>query len=313
MVGLPGFEPGSFPCKAQGIALREPKSPSLSAIDWKAFENWLKSTHHANYVAKVVNYAKAWSFVLTEPKMASQIAGLSKGKRRNVMAALANLSKFLGVYKTWESIIADVGLHWQKTSHLETFLSILNTDLQDVKAWLLKAIEKLPKKYSAVLLFTAATGLRPDEACKSVSLVSELATAGRLETYLNKETNALEHFRFPGLFIRGSKNCYISFPPDDVLSLVLTEKPKVTVNGLRKALQKAGLEVRIKDLRKLFATTLRDRGISSEVVDLLEGRISQNIFLRHYYKPDLLRSIRDNVLAAAISLCPRKGKLFLPS
>ena len=29
MMGLPGFGPGSFPHKAQGIALREPKSPSL--------------------------------------------------------------------------------------------------------------------------------------------------------------------------------------------------------------------------------------------------------------------------------------------
>jgi len=29
VMGLPGFEPGSFPHKAQGIALREPKSPSL--------------------------------------------------------------------------------------------------------------------------------------------------------------------------------------------------------------------------------------------------------------------------------------------
>jgi S1-C subfamily serine protease len=29
LVGLPGFEPGSFPHKAQGNMLREPKSPSL--------------------------------------------------------------------------------------------------------------------------------------------------------------------------------------------------------------------------------------------------------------------------------------------
>ena len=29
LVGLPGFEPGSFPYKAQSPALREPKSPSL--------------------------------------------------------------------------------------------------------------------------------------------------------------------------------------------------------------------------------------------------------------------------------------------
>jgi intergrase/recombinase len=83
-----------------------------------------------------------------------------------------------------------------------------------------------------------------------------------------------------------------------MLKLVLAVKPKVKANGLRSAIEKVGLKVRIKDLRKLFATTLRESGISEEVIDLLEGRIPQSIFLRHYYKPNLLRSIREKVLEA---------------
>jgi len=34
-------------------------------------------------------------------------------------------------------------------------------------------------------MFAAATGLRPDEAYKSISLLSELAETGRLGEYLN--------------------------------------------------------------------------------------------------------------------------------
>jgi len=168
----------------------------------------------------------------------------------------------------------------------------------DTKSWFKEAVEKLPEKYSVTLVFAADTGLRPGEACESISLLSELAEAGRLGEYLNAQFNMLEHFRFPKLFIRGCKNCYISFVPEELLKLVLAIKPKVKANGLRSAIEKAGLKVRIKDLRKLFATTLRENGISEEVIDLLEGRIPQSISLRHYYKPDLLRSIRKKVLEA---------------
>jgi len=300
-VGLPGFEPGSFPHKAQSIALREPKSAKISSkegIDWRGFDKWLQNRLREAYARKVRNDAKKYYYILFDSSKASVLGGLSKCNRRHAMAALANLSKFLGMYKDWKEIVSQAGLHWQKTSHLEVFLSMLNTDMGDVKSWFKEASEKLPKKYSVTLVFAAATGLRPDEACKSISLLSELAEANRLGEYLNAQLGMLEHFRFPNLFIRGCKNCYISFVPEELLKHVLNVKPKVKANGLRSAIEKAGLKVRIKDLRKLFATTLRENGISEEVIDLLEGRIPQSIFLRHYYKPDLLRSIREKVLEA---------------
>jgi intergrase/recombinase len=236
---------------------------------------------------------------LFDSSKASVLGGLSKCNRRHAMAALANLAKFLGMYKDWKEIVSQAGLHWQKTSHLEVFLSMFNTDIGDVKAWLEEASEKLPEKYSVTLRFAAATGLRPDEACKSISLLSELAETDKIGEYLNAQLGVLEHFRFPNLFLRGCKNCYISFVPEELLELILYVKPKVKANGLRSAIEKVGLKVRIKDLRKLFATTLRENGISEEVIDLLEGRIPQSVFLRHYYKPDLLRSTREKVLEAA--------------
>jgi intergrase/recombinase len=47
--------------------------------------------------------------------------------------------------------------------------------------------------------------------------------------------------------------------------------------------------------RKIFATYLRSKGIEQEVIDLLQGRIPKNIFVRHYYKPDIrsFNRIRD--------------------
>jgi intergrase/recombinase len=51
----------------------------------------------------------------------------------------------------------------------------------------------------------------------------------------------------------------------------------------------------------LFASHLRQSGIESEIVDLLQGRIGKSIFLRHYYRPSL-SSYRDKVLAAVHQL-----------
>jgi intergrase/recombinase len=287
MVGLPGFEPGSI----------EPKIPK-GGIDWVSFGKWLRNRISFKYAAIICYYAEKYYYVLREPGKASDIGKLPKAKQRNVMAALANLSKYLGVYGYWKRLVVEHGLHWQKTSNLEVFLSIFNTNMDAVQSWFKEAVGKLPRNYAVTLVFAAATGLRPDEACKSVTLLSELAEAGRVGEYLNGQSNMLEHFRYPKLFLRGCKNCYISFVPEELLKLVLDVKPKIKTDALRSAIKKRGMKARIKDLRKLYATTLRENGLSEEVIDLLEGRIPQSIFLRHYYKPDLLRSIRKKVLEA---------------
>jgi intergrase/recombinase len=108
----------------------------------------------------------------------------------------------------------------------------------------------------------------------------------------------LEHFRFPKLFLRKSKNCYISFVSEDVLRLVLRAvREKVTYAAMVQVIQSRGLPIRMLQLRKLYATTLRERGVTKEIIDLLQGRIGQSIFLRHYYKP-YLSQVKTKVLEA---------------
>ncbi len=40
---------------------------------------------------------------------------------------------------------------------------------------------------------------------------------------------------------------------------------------------------------KIFATFLRNEGLESEIIDLLQGRIPNSIFVRHYYRPGLTK------------------------
>jgi intergrase/recombinase len=39
--------------------------------------------------------------------------------------------------------------------------------------------------------------------------------------------------------------------------------------------------------RKIFATFLRNEGVEPKIIDLLQGRMHNTIFVRHYYRPDM--------------------------
>ena len=67
------------------------------------------------------------------------------------------------------------------------------------------AYSRLDQKYSSALLYCTLTGLRPAEPYNSLRLLKE-----RREDYLAKGSKLLEHFRFPSVFLRRTKNAYIS-------------------------------------------------------------------------------------------------------
>lgn len=39
--------------------------------------------------------------------------------------------------------------------------------------------------------------------------------------------------------------------------------------------------------RKIYASWLRQSGIESEIVDLLQGRVPHSVFARHYFRPSV--------------------------
>lgn len=210
------------------------------------------------------------------------------------MASLSNLSKYLGIYEYWKQIIKNAGLKWGKYSALDAITSLLNTNLKDVQQWLEEVIQELPRKYSVVLVFNALTGLRPSEACHSVTLITKLNKKDQLEKYLDSELMMLQHFKFRELFLRGNKNAYISFISQDLLETVLEVQPQTTYSALRHKLNRLSFKSQAKHLRKLHATLLRNN-LPQELIDILHGRVSQSVFLRFYYKP-FLKEIRENSL-----------------
>ncbi|MCW4024538.1 MAG: hypothetical protein NWF01_05835 [Candidatus Bathyarchaeota archaeon] len=277
----------------------------ISNETWENFASWLYKTHRKSHATEILRQSKKYAIILQKPNMASQLLLLSKDMRRIAMSSLSNLSKFLGVYDSWKQTIRNYGLKWENTNSLETFLSILNTNLEETETWLQQVIKGLPKEYSTVLVFDALTGLRPSEAVDSCRLITELSENGKLSSYLDKELMMLQHFRFSELFLRNSKNAYISFITPELLNLVIETKPRIRYSTLDTKIGRLGFNNQTKQLRKIFATKLRNC-LPQELVDLLQGRISQTVFMKFYYKPLLL----DTQQKAVAVLKPMQKQLL---
>ena len=87
----------------------------------------------------------------------------------------------------------------------------------------------------------------------------------------------------------------------------ISRSSKASYNAFDKKLDRAGLKMRVKQIRSYYATTMRELGLLSEQIDLVQGRIGKGIFLQHYFKanpkplsqnilllqPDLEKSLQD--------------------
>jgi hypothetical protein len=139
----------------------ELRHSSINDKFWTEFEEYLLKNHNKQTAKHRIFYSKKYYYVLTSQANAQELLLLSDQKRMHIMKALVTLSKYLGCYDEWKDIKEHYQLKWSNGDSLETF-SMIN--------WLKNCCSKLSSSYSNILLFNALTGLRPDEACKSIQL-----------------------------------------------------------------------------------------------------------------------------------------------
>jgi intergrase/recombinase len=118
--------------------------------------------------------------------------------------------------------------------------------------------------------------------------------------YHNPEQKILQHYRFPDIFIRRTKAVYISVVDNQIIELVKSIKSTPTLIGLKKASMRTCTSMRLKYCRKIYASWLHKCGISDSLIDMLQGRIGKNIFLKHYLTPTA--DFKDQVLSAVEKL-----------
>jgi len=82
----------------------------------------------------------------------------------------------------------------------------------------------------------------------------------------------------------------------DIIGIAQSIEKTPTLNALKMVPRHRCLSMKIKYCRKIYASYLHNCGISSDLVDMLQGRIGKNIFLKHYLTPT--GDYKDRVLDA---------------
>ena len=210
---------------------------------------------------------------------ANEIQFTSKDKKLQIMKSLSVLSKFMGCYDKWKDVKDRYQLKWSNENSIDTFKKIINegNSFDKLLEWLKTTSSQISETHRNILFYCTLTGLRPDEACQSIKIVKE-----KISNYLDKDKMILKHFEFPEIFIRRTKQAYVSIS-NDLIIKIANDSGNYSYNALRCHLKRKNIFMNMNYCRKIFATFMRNNGVQSEIIDLLQGRIPKSVFVRHYY------------------------------
>jgi intergrase/recombinase len=279
----PGFEPGISALRVKGVAPSFKSQPTQDEF-WEGFKKYLLTIQSDKVAYDTLRYAQRYYLVLAGEGI-QEILQQSPDVRKHVMKSMAALSKYMGCYDQWKLIKERYQLKWSQKDGLEAFQAIIDGEhnFTAMCDWLKEARTKLPPAYGDILPYTTLTGLRAQEAIHSIHLVKT-----DLDKYRKKDI--LEHYRYPDLFIRRTKKAYVSVVDRDILELA-SRCGNYSYTAIRMALDERGMTTQMKYCRAIFSTYLRMNRIESELIDLLQGRIPQSVFARHYFRPDFEKSV----------------------
>ena len=231
------------------------------------------------YAKMLYRYWVKYSSILMNP---SELFDIPISIRGNVLKAMVCRSKYLGCYKEFTDSIKNHGIKWTQEDSLTSFNRIFNNNNHNgLSEWYTKALSILADHEKLYLRFMLLSGVRKEEGLKSFNMLVSLQS--KFTEYYNMDTGFLEHYKYPKLFLRNTKNVYVTAIPIEIVKDIANSKT-VSVSTIRKKLNKHGLGLRIKELRSFYATTMRNLGLLSEQIDLVQGRIGKSIFLQHYFK-----------------------------
>lgn len=226
---------------------------------------------------------------------------MSGEKRIHIMKAMAALARFTGEVPAWQEIKQRYNLTWttgtEKLDALQRFFDD-SKSLDSMLQWVRDALKILPAQMGQAIRWCILTGLRPMESLQTIRLINDHIA---FKTYYDRDKQILQHFKFPDLFLRRTKTTYITIVNKELLAIAQNAVSNPSYDRIRYACADiGGLPFHMAYCRKIFASWLRQSGIESEIVDLLQGRVGKNIFLRNYYRPSL--EYKDKVLTALENL-----------
>jgi hypothetical protein len=204
---------------------------------------------------------------------ASELLTLSPRNKQHAMSAVANLAKFQGRYDVFLQLRQRYNLKWSKGDSIQHFHRFFNEELSfEVMLQRIKEMMRLlhPPFMGKIIKFGCMVGLRPSECVESVRLINTLVSkdtkvSSKEETlnyYYNPDRSALEHFRFPEIFLRQTKKAFISFVTPEILESVRYTEQLPTYNQIRLACWSAAIKCDMRFCRKILLPTLETKEFS---------------------------------------------------
>jgi len=160
--------------------------------------------------------------------------------------------------------------------------------LKELAEWIRRAREVL----GSFIDFVLATGMRPTEALESFNLIKELHEKDRLGDYY--KDGWLEHFRYEKLFLRRTKKVYVSYAPKEIIQAIIDYPEDLSIKKINYRLEKIKLPIRLKEIRKLWASYMT-KFLSEPEINLIQGRVSKNVFMQHYFNPNYIPDLRQRL------------------
>jgi len=274
------------------LALRALHGPEQ--IDWPQFDFWVSKKYAKSYTQTILCYARRFCYLLNGNLR--DIDTIPSTTRNNTIKSLIILSKFLGIHQEFKHRLQDYGVKMARPDVFASFLRIYNNHSTDLLEWYSKTSSVLRENEKLLLRFLLSTGVRKEEGIQSFNKIIELTKQSNLAIYYNEELNVLQHFVFKELFLRNTKNLYVSIIEKPLVNEI-AQSDSVTYEQVRKRLLRNGLKLRINELRDFYGSFMVRHNLIKEEVDLLQGRIPPSIFLRHYWSPSF-KELRDRVMKA---------------
>jgi len=275
------------------LARKAPSEEDLGSFDWIAFKDWVFKKYAPSYARTIMGYTKKYGHLLYGNLR--DIDLITESCRNNAIKSLIILSKYMGYHEEFKSALKSYGIKLYRPDALVCFTRLYTNTNSDLWQWYTDVQPVLNANEKLLFEYLRLSGLRKEEGVTSFNKIIELSKQNKLDCYVN-EDGFLEHFQFKKLFLRGTKNVYLSIVPKRLIDEIVKSEP-VGYNAILKRLQRRKMRSRICELRDAYGTFMIQNGLIKEEVDLLQGRIPPSIFIRHYWSPSF-KELKERTLTA---------------
>jgi intergrase/recombinase len=263
------------------------------------FVEWVKAKYSVSYGRATICYARKYHHLLNPNSNLSELELLTNDVKSSIVKALLLYAKFNGSYTQFKGRLKEHGIKLYRPNALDAFIRMLNASESNIIEYYKEIMPLLRDNERLFAKFLLYSGLRVSEGIESFNLIIELSKSSKLSDYYNSDWACLMHFKYQKQFIRGTKNAFITFLPQEFIEQIAQSEP-LTYSSIRKRLQRKNKPMRLDEFRDFFGTHLINNGILEVEQNLVCGRIPISIFIRHYWSPKL-KELGERVLGAISS------------